>query len=799
MASDLFKEVKQRPLAAGIFDAQSDPAETGFGNYTLRKNFARRGAKQLCRRGGWERLFAEVTPYNNQDIHDQLVAQQIYGTSTVVNGFTGGVYSLQYQNYWPGSSYGGYPYLDLADAATCGYYPEYGFSGQIESSGCFTNRWHLGYPYAYKEGFYGGCNSGDPFFYAGTYFYEDCNEVAPEGDLAGYPYNPQAVYTPYTAYLSNTCTDVYDPRPGCVEAITHLNELASEAEGRTLIAATMSRIYALNQNSGNWKLLADGLGNSAYTADQCGCNDVKFNSAVMGAYILFTNGFDDPLIWRLGDGSIDMCNPAARPIGDLLALNINAAGGVVHWKGFMILYDVLQDGSRHPGKLIWSDFGDPTSWIPSDVSNAGEATVAVGERFLAAAELGNYLYLYSDRSIWRVTLVGLPDQPFSFDKIYSGTEALKYRYSLVNTGNEHIYLGQKSIYSITLHDARPTPIDWIDRVSPVIFDGMNEDDAAFGSINELKCDQVVAGYNETHYEVWFSWPTGDNDCPNMSLVLNMQYGSADLVDHGFTALHNFRPDERITFFEFMRDYGICTEQELIDDLFREGLPCGAVQGGPITPDPNAADYIWNETEDLQLPEGPNSVCSKLDGKTEDDFCRDCGVATKFVMASASDFTLKQYADDVFYREVYVGSYQAAYCAQSCDNAFYVCQGYDSVLQSGANDFGTDNDKVIKRFTVEYNAVEQSTPSNLNCYVGYSAQAVCHSWVQLTDQPLKCLSCFTDGQRATENTRADERAHYPTFYRGKYLHNRLKISGVGGGACLSELTWVVKGAEMSTSR
>lgn len=972
MASDDFNEIKLRPVT-GIFDTQSDPDQTGFGNFTLVKNLSIRGTRKRCRRGGWERLFAEVEEYNNQDLHDQLFEQQIYGEQITTTYYEGGEFiSLSYPYTWPDQSNGSYSYTQLANDATCGYYPQFGLSGSSNPEVCFTNRWLLGFPYNYIKPFYGACNNGAPNFYAYSYYYFDCPGNWPALDAPSYPYGPAGgIYDAYRSFTDVYCQQIGYPRPGCAEAITHLAEVSAEGAGRKLIAATMSRIYALNETSGNWKLLADGLGNSTYSDAQCGCNDVRFTSATMGAYILLTNGFNSPLLWYVGDDSTLTCTAPAQPVGDLEVLGISAAGVVVSWKGFMMLLDVLENGSRHGGKIIWSDFEDPTAWISSDVSMAGQATVAVGEKFLAAEPLGNFLYLYTDRSIWRVTLLD-SDVLFSFDRVYSGSSALKYRYSMVNTGKEHIFLGQTHIYMMTLFDTRPIEVDWLNKASPVIFSGMNEDDAAFSSINELNCDQVVGGWNEEFKEVWFSWPTGNNDCPNMSLVLNMQYNAADLVDHGFTAFKSYRPDPRISIDGFLLQQGICSTQELIDDYFREGLPCGAVKSTsvPLTPGLNYTNFpnwdvivgavdligknsagvelfdllpgnglyvdlagsggmgtirtkstfnftnghtfkitcyvagnqrvaasdqftvtagallssnlsvlsytqlpkqyhpvltfvgngssgklsigftfssqaattssgpllmsfyleditagtilffddfestavtapsslalgatrsILNATEDLSLPADIDSLCARLAGMTEDDFCRDCGIQTKFVMASASDFTLKQYSDDVFYREYFVPGYLSGYCAYACDGGYYGCVGYDSVLQSGAQDFSSDNEKVIKRIVVEADALDQTTPSDLNCYVGYSSQAACERWILLEPQELRCLSDFTAQQLIDQGIRPDRRLNFPTFYRGRYLHYRLRISGIGGGCCLSEVVQVVKGAERNTSR
>lgn len=791
-----FKEIPLAPLL-GHFDAQNPADEIGFPNFSLVKNFAVRGTRKRVRRGGWEKLFTERVPYNNADLHDQLVGDLLYHEpDPTVFTSGGGVVGYNYPYYTQPYSVGGYTYIGQSPNANCGYYPDSGFDGQLHFDTCFVTRAFVGYPYTFYSGFYGPCDEGEPHYYAGSYFYVDCPYEFPESIYPALFYGPSTpVYSPFSSY-SGGCYDYNYYAPGCREAITHLNEVVTESGGRKLIAATMSRIYALNENTGNWKILADNLGNSAYQASQCGCNDVRFTSAVQGSYITFTNGFNEPLQWKMGDEAQGCDLWAAQPIPDLEAVGLSQAGGVVSWKGFTIFFDVTMDGVRKGGTVVWSDFEDPTSYIPSDTSSAGQSTVAVGERFLAASPLGDFLYLFSDRAIWRVTLVeGII---FSFNRIYAGTAALRYRYSLVNNGDAILYGGSDQLYIFNQYDVRPLDVEvpWINKVSNVIYRGLNEDDAAFGPINADRCDQFVGGWNEQFNEVWLSWPTDSNTCPNMTLVLNTQFHAADLVDHGFTAFRAYRQDNRPTIAQFLQEYGVCSFDELMASYVKEGAPC-ADTGTTAIAEP---DYIWNETENPNLPQGPNGLCTALGLKTEDEFCRDCGAPTRFVMADAWDFCLKQYADETYYRERYVGEVVDGYIAYACGfTAFYVADGYDSVLQSGANDFGSDNEKFIKRLSADFDAAPQTVPNLLYGYVGYSAQAGCPIWIALEPVEMKCLSCFSETQQAQDNTRADDHPNFPCWQRGRYLHWRLKITGTGGGSTFSSVKQVVRQAEANTSR
>lgn len=782
------------PSLTGVFDAQSTPDSVGYGNYRLRKNWSRRGATKTCRRGGWVRHEADTVPYNNQDLHDQLLGQQYYYQSFESFFFNpGGVCDYAYPYFWPTTSTEGTSELLFGETPVCGYYPEFPYPNESIPDGCFAERVNVGFPYVISFPFYGACNLGPPYYYAGNYFYLDCATQTPGETTPGYGYGAQTpIYCDPMAYTDQYCGTYLYNWLGCREAVTMLHEVNGSA-GRRLLAATMSRVYEYNHGTGDWVILADSMGNASFTTGQCGCNDVRFTAASMGDYTVLVNGFNEPLLRQMG-GLHTGCNIwAANPIDDLRVIDLQSAGGVVAWKGFMFLFDVVLSAKRQGGTIVWSDFENPLSWIPSDSSLAGQSVVAVGETFLAAAPLGNFLYLYSDRSVWRVTLVG-GDQLFSFDQLYTGTSALKFKYSLVNTGNEHIYLGGDKIYIMTQFDQRPIVVDWIDKAGHAIYFGMNEEDATFQPINKNKCNQVVGGWNEEFKEVWFSWPTGNNLCPDWSMVLNMQYPQADLVDAGFTSFLSMRPDLKPTVAEWLVDQQICMFSELLSEMIKEGQPCttsSSFNDPPL--------YLVNPTEDADLPVHPDSLCAALSGKTEEDFCRDCGAETKYLMAAADDFTIKEYRDDIYYRELYQELYGATYCAVGCDDAYYFCLGYDNVLQSGAQDFRSDEEKLIKRLTFEVDPVAQTTPSNLQCWVGYSSQAVCDTWVKLEDVPMKCLDPRTPRQLEDQILRDDKRLHFQTYYRGKYISWKIKVSGTSGGSCFGNMVQVVRGAEGNYSR
>lgn len=547
----------------------------------------------------------------------------------------------------------------------------------------------------------------------------------------------------------------------------------------------MSRVYELNQSSGSWRILADGLGNSGYTLDQCTCNSVRGMSATMGGYMIFTNGFDPPMIYFAGDEATGCDLHALQPISDLVALGITQAGGVVVWKGFVIIFDIIENGERMGGTVVWSDLESPDSFIESDTSFAGRATIAVGATILNAAPLGNSLIFYTDKGIIKCTLVGGEDI-FNFETLYEGGNAMKYKFSLINAGDQHLFAGESDVYMLSQFDSRPINVPFITKAAGMMFAGITEDHAAYDPVNRDACNLVTGGWSDETKEGFLSWPSGDAICPNVTLRFNLKYGTADFIDHGFTAFLTFRRDIRPTIGQWLEDLGVCERGEVVDMGVKDGDICpgsvDAVENPPL--------YIFNETENPELPNHPRSLCALLEGKTMEDFCSECPTDTTFIAASAEDFALKQLEDDIYYREQ-LGGGPYDYESYSCQGEFYHHVGYQTVMQEGAEMYRVDQEKMIKAIIVEAEPLPQSTPSIITSEVGYASTPNCFRWRETKDLEFECQTERSESQHDTAKSRQDGTFYFPCWRRGRYISARFIIDGIGGGGTFTSLTSLVK--------
>lgn len=379
----------------------------------------------------------------------------------------------------------------------------------------------------------------------------------------------------YSDQYEPSYTDLCGIMEGCREAITLLHSAGSDDTYRTLIAATRTAIYSSNDRTGNWRILADGLG-GGFKEESCDtCSSRRFRAAQLGNYILFTNNFDPVLAWKFGDPPTGLDQWSAQYVDELLVIGISKARVITTFNGFMLVGNVELEGQHRSARVYWSDYNAPLSWIPSDLSLASYHEFGSGEKVLRMEQLGRFLMVYTDKSIYQGTFVG-GDILFQFNTIPTDNP-LVYEHSLINTGNAHIYGSHNGIYVVTSSDPRPVRYEWIHKADAAIYVGIDaatlggfEGLSPFGPINKEQCEQFVGGYNELTEELWFSWPTDDNACPNMSLVLNLRYSAADLVDHGFTAFVNYKPDYRPSIRDWLNSECVCPV--VASDFVKEGLP-----------------------------------------------------------------------------------------------------------------------------------------------------------------------------------------------------------------------------------
>jgi len=584
------------------------------------------------------------------------------------------------------------------------------------------------------------------------------------------------------------------------EPVTMIQEFIGTDGLRHLVAGTSSRLYKYSTGTKNWQVIADGWGG----AFELGCNIRRWKSAQLIDTAIFSNNYDPPQYWIIGSGPSGCQMQALRSIPDLDDLYVGAVGTLWSWRGLVFLADYELGGQRFENGLIWSDYEQPLSFDPGKVgTKASRQLLDQGERILGAAELGEYLLIYTTKGIWQVTAVG-GEEILNFRKIYSepksGASCLFYPNTLVSLGDSHIYMGNDAIYLFNLSLSKPERLEWLHSAAVAIFDDINAD----------CCQSHVAGFNPSTKEVFFSWARESEYLPGYTLVANMQYLVAGFLDHGFSAYGNHTRESRMTLRDFMIQYCICDPADA-GSYIKEGQPRTADSAGvcTITPDALYTDVtrdveVNGETitmEDwTEASPSANSLCTVLSGLRLDDLCQQCPSNPVFIGASSADYCLKELCADVYYRHTCdnpaaAGEYDddGAWPIYTASVGQYSEDGYKSEIVSGAIDIGfPDLDKLVREFVAEFRPTLDADPPELVLEIGVSAQphdpltasgncAILWSRQTTIKHYLECQSTTTEVGHEAAGTRPDLTAMWPLWYRGKYLYWKLTIDKPASGS------------------
>jgi len=575
------------------------------------------------------------------------------------------------------------------------------------------------------------------------------------------------------------CTGPEEVRQSqCRESITFLQSVSSPTGTRRLVAGTKTRLYVNDDYSGNWRIIADGMGGCFQDDEDCNCASTRFKAATLGDQTVIANNVDPVLVWQF-DADVDGCDQrAAQYMVELLQLGIETAELVVEYKGFILIANVIQDGIRIKNRIIWSDFNAATSWIPGSESLAGFTDLGASEEILNWAVIGGKLRVYTNKAIYDGQLVGDSQLSqaglvFAFQEVYRGTALPVYRNTLVTAGSNHYFMGESTIYRMAEYDTSPTEFQWIRFASGAVFDGIPGrwvqgagDLFDTEPINPEACETAVAGWREKDGSIWFSYPITELDCPYATLILWPDQAKATIVDHGFTAFAQHVPSTRQSWRDFLGDSGICDPQVTL--ARKEGSPCSNGFTGI------GYEYLWNETEDASLPMGGNAAFSIFCGVCLADLCRSCETDVKFVMAG-NDGCLKEFQEGTYYRERLTGVSAREFPLTSV--ATYAQDGYTSLIRADASGLKSASTKVFRQMKTGYTASHQYPPAEIHCDVFGGEDPGCLQIEQGTPQVLDCVA-------GDDHFRPNSKLFFGFYTTGIFLAWQLWVSGVGGQFCIT---------------
>ncbi len=619
-----------------------------------------------------------------------------------------------------------------------------------------------------------------------------------------------------------SCSPTIQTRDQGREHVTTLFEAETQSGDRKLFAGTFSRIYALNEPSGNWKLIADGYGGSIPT----GVPARRWRHAQLQDTILFTNDYDKILHHEMGQPKIGCAQQAVAEIPELESLSIGGAKVIASYNGVILIMNIVEGGQRFASRIRWCGLNQPLRWnTPDPETVAGFLDLDYTETILGALELRGSIFIYTDKSIWRFSTTG-GTAVFGAVKIYTEKRNLEgclaYPNTLISTGDSHFYMGRDGIYEMNPFMTRPKRVEWIHRSAYLLFDHPTT------KVDTTCCEQVVAGYSPIRKEIWFSWPSlGANCIPNNTLILNVKYTSSDYVDHGFTAFANYRPDNQQSLVDWMLEYCVCEVSDVLEFYDKEGLPsalCDKPCTQLFTPNSlytsNSLEHDANIVDYTQSRPDSDSLCGLLGDKRIEDFCEKCESEQLFIGVSVTDKCIKEIGEN-FSRERCANSetgmgetLSAGYCSFEGSYAF---DGYYSVLRGTLQVGSDDYDKMIRRFTAAITTALEPNPPSLKLRVGVSHQPLdpnpadpfsisgnsgdCEvTWYPQDLILLDCPAKKSAVEQVAEKLRSVRKFMWPLHRRGRFLHYELSVMDIsndvefpplGGDATFTSLTADVK--------
>lgn len=577
--------------------------------------------------------------------------------------------------------------------------------------------------------------------------------------------------------------------------INFIYEVTSARKSTMLLAGTEQALYALNNGTGNWKVVWDALGGGG----------ARVKAATLGDVTILSNGKDAIRYWNFDQAVTEAGNQSVATVPDLTSIGVTKAGVVVTFKGTMFLMNVTQLGSVVSNRLVWSNFERPLEYIATADSTAGNFDIDTGETILGAEAISDSLLVYTNKGIWEVLPSGGGTTAFVVAKRYgaakTGENCLFYPNTLISTGNEHLYFGSDGIYLYNKFLDKPQRVDWMHKASSVIFD----------TIDQTNCVAQIGSYNSDRKEALFSWAKAGETIPSKTMVFNTEFPFTYVLDHGFSAFVTYVPKQSVqTLQEWILEKCLCTAGEF-DSVFgsqsQEGGFC-APQAAVSCPTPPQSFYTQQSltvgdgvtTEDYTKAEADSdSFCAQLAGITISELCEaeftadECNAGKRFIAASSVDLCLKEFTQNM-YRER---------CSNYAGCGTYLKEGYQSVLRTGPMSFNIYHDlKELHRLDLEINAPYAITPGHVILKVGVSAQAldpnddICGIiWTFEDAKRVQCLSTVTPLQHRLQKTIPNEGFEWPLFYIGKFMYAELIFTNpyssphdTGVAFCMSRMSF-----------
>lgn len=251
-----------------------------------------------------------------------------------------------------------------------------------------------------------------------------------------------------------------------------------------------------------------------YTAN----DTANWNGLVFGGVPILNDGLDVPQYWASYSTATKL---AALPNWPTTL----RASILRNFNSYLVAFNITDTGVTFPHLVQWSNPASPgtvpTSWAYSNPATEGgrKDLPDVNSGFiLEAMMLGQTMFIYKERSIWKMTYIG-GQFIFQFDPWLADTGILSPRCVCFDpTGTKHIVATQDDIIS---HDGNTPTSILTDKQRVTLFNSINRDTAgtSFMFLNKIKD------------EVWFCYPEPGQTQPTRALIWNGKKGGLGAISY----------------------------------------------------------------------------------------------------------------------------------------------------------------------------------------------------------------------------------------------------------------------------
>jgi hypothetical protein len=246
----------------------------------------------------------------------------------------------------------------------------------------------------------------------------------------------------------------------------------------------------------------------------------NWNGFVFGGIPILNNGIDLPQMWFGAYAtSLKLTNLANWPSTMRAAIMRNFGSYLIAFNITDTATPTAADGSHiYPHLVHWSNPAEPgtvpTSWDyadPNVESGRNDLPDTNSGFILEAKQLGSTMYIYKERSIWKMNFIG-GQFIFRFDTFLEDVGILAPRCVCMDiTGTKHVVVTQDDI--ITHNGNAPESI-LTDRQRVTLFTALNRDAAQTSFIFN----------NKAKDEIWFCFPEQGQTQPSRALIWNAKGG-----------------------------------------------------------------------------------------------------------------------------------------------------------------------------------------------------------------------------------------------------------------------------------